>query len=188
MATAGRSVRATPLPRTPWTVEQTHLLAQWGKIAAAAQHAHYLLATRLGRRNRWLGIPTVICSAIVGTSLFATLSKRTEDVPVSLRVLIGLLSVVAAVLAATQTFLRFAERSERHVQAGDWYSAIKRDVEQILAFPPEDRDDAKEVLNRIRKDMNKAGQTYPEIGERTWHNVAKAYGVEQPAFGTEVEP
>src|SRR5947199_1891835 len=92
-----------------WDEHTEALLQDWHNRAAAAQHAHYLLAHRLRRRNLGLGIPAVVFSSIVGTSLFATLTR--ENVNTSLRILIGCISVLAAVAAALQTFLRFAERA-----------------------------------------------------------------------------
>src|SRR5947208_10376766 len=92
-----------------WNDAHDALVQDWHNRAAAAQHAHYLLAHRLRRRNLGLGIPAVVFSSIVGTSLFATLTR--ENVNTSLRILIGCISVLAAVAAALQTFLRFAERA-----------------------------------------------------------------------------
>jgi hypothetical protein len=46
------------------------------------------------------------------------------------------LFALQAVLAATQTFLGFAKRSEQHVQAADWYAAIRRKIDELLAFRP----------------------------------------------------
>jgi hypothetical protein len=168
-----------------WTTEETELAREWGRRAIAAQHAHYFLATRLHRRNLALGLPVVIVTAVVGTSVFATLSAAEGQISPGLRVLVGSLSLLAAVLAAMQTFLRFAERSERHTQAGDWYSAIRREIEELLALPPEKRGDPKKALDLLRKELNKAGQIYPEIGEETWHRVAQQYGVAQPTFQSE---
>jgi len=171
---------------TQWTREQSELLSSWRAHAAAAQHAHYLLVGRFRLANLWLGIPAVITSAIVGTSLFATLAdEKGETLPPEMRVAIGSLSVVAAVLAATQTFLGFAKRSEQHVQAADWYAAIRRKIDELLAFRPEDRGDPKKILDELRSDMNRASETYPEIGEVTWHAVARRYGVQQPPFPEE---
>lgn len=163
-----------------WTGEQSALLIAWKKRAAAAQHCHYFLSTRLHRRNLWLGIPVVILSTVVGTSLFATLADPKADIPVPIRITVGLVSVLAAVLAAIQTFLRFAERSERHAQAGDWFSAIRREIEELEAIPPERRGNPRTVLAGLRRDVNKAGQTYPQIGESVWHRIAPLYGVEEP--------
>jgi hypothetical protein len=170
-----------------WTREQTDLLKHWHRHTAAAQHAHYLLAARLRRANLWIGIPAVIASAVVGTSLFATLADEKGELIVSpgLRVAIASLSVVAAVLAAVQTFLGFAKRAEQHVQAADWYAAIRRKIEQTLTFRPEDRDDPRKVLDDIRSEMNRASQTYPEIGEEIWHSVGRRYGIAQPPYPEE---
>jgi hypothetical protein len=165
---------------TGWTEQETDLAREWGKRAAAAQHAHYYLATNLRRRNLALGIPVVILTAIVGTALFGSLAASTETFPVWVRFAVGTISIVAAVLAATQTFLRFAERSERHAQAGDWYSAIRREIDELLALPIEKRGESKRTLDGLRKEFNKAGQTYPEIGEETWGKVAREFGVEEP--------
>jgi hypothetical protein len=165
---------------TGWAVAETDLAREWGKRAAAAQHAHYYLATNLRRRNLALGIPVVILSAIVGTALFASLAASSDSFPLGLRLAVGSVSLLAAVLAAIQTFLRFAERSERHAQAADWYSAIRREIDELLALPVDKRGESKRTLDSLRKEFNKAGQTYPEIGESTWARVASTFGVEDP--------
>jgi len=175
-----------------WTAEETQLAQDWGKRAVAAQHAHYYLAAGLKKRNLALGIPVVIFTTVVGTSLFASMASTSSDassgssgIPGWARFAIGSISILAAVLAAIQTFLRFAERAERHAQAADWYSSIRREIEELLALPEHKRGDPKKVLDGLRKELNKAGQIYPEIGEKTWHRVAHLYGVEQPTFAKE---
>jgi hypothetical protein len=82
----------------------------------------------------------VITSAIVGTSLVATLAdEKAETLPPEMRFAIASLSVVAAVLAAAQTFLGFAKRSEQHVQAADCYAAIQRKIDAFGVPPPGSR-------------------------------------------------
>ena len=81
----------------------------------------------------------------------------------------------------------FAKRSEQHVQAADWYTGDQVKIDELLAFPSEDRGDPRKVLDDLRSDMNKASQTYPEIGEETWHTVARRYGVKQPPFPEEAK-
>src|SRR5947208_16432385 len=95
-----------------WNDAHDALVRDWHNRAAAAQHAHYLLAHRLRRRNLGLGIPAVVFSTVVGTSLFATLTR--QNVNTTLRVVIGSVGVLAAVAAALQTFLRFGERGSAH--------------------------------------------------------------------------
>ena len=128
------------------------------------------------KRNLLIGVPSVVFSSVVGTSLFATLTR--EDVNKTLRVVIGLVSFAAAALAALQTFFRFNERAERHVIAADWYSAVRRDLAELIALPPGQRGEPKECLDRVRKEMSKIGQQAPEIGEHLWAKMASRYSVE----------
>ena len=91
--------------------------------------------------------------------------------------LFGSGAFLAAALSALQTFLRFSERAEKHVVAADWYSAIRRDLDQLLALAPEERGRPKDCFDRIRKEMSKVGQQSPEIGDRMWDAVAARYGL-----------
>lgn len=167
-----------------WDQHSEELLRDWRKRLAAASEAHYRLASGLRRKNLWLGIPTVICSAVVGTSLFSTLEGPDVQVKLSpkFRAAIGAMSLFAAVLAALQTFLRFGERAEKHVVAGDWYAAIRRDVDQLLALPHEARGRPKDCFDRVRKEMAKVGQQSPEIGDRLWAVMASKYGLDDTTF------
>ena len=160
-----------------WGDRTESLLQDWHNRAAAAQHAHYLLAHRLRRRNLALGIPAVVFSSIVGTSLFASLTK--ENINTTLRVVIGFISVGAAVCAALQTFLRFAERAAQHVTAADWYAAIRRDTAQLLALPRTSRGPVKAALDAVRTQMNRAGQNAPEIGDPLWVKIAAEFHISE---------
>ena len=84
-----------------------------------------------------------------------------------------------------QTFLRFAERAEKHVVAGDWYAAIARRIDELLAFPPERRGDPKDVLERLGKEMNKAKTATRRPVRICGIRWPRAYGVTQPTFGDE---
>jgi hypothetical protein len=165
-----------------WTQPERDLLDEWAARVTAAQHAHYHLMTGLRRRNLALGIPVVVLSAIVGTALFATVaSDSTARAPVALRLAAGTISVLAAVLAGVQTFLKFSERAEQHGLAADWLAAVRRDIDLIRATPEGERGDPKKVLSDLRKEINKIAQNAPGIGEKTWHEYAVRYGVKEPA-------
>jgi hypothetical protein len=165
-----------------WTEELEGVLDDWRRRAWAAQTAHYRRATSLRRRHVWLGVPVVILTTMVGTSLFATLSK--EEVDPGLRVAVATVSVGAAVLAAVQTFFAFAQRADRHVLAADWYAAIRRRIEQMLALPREARDDPRKTLDALRKELNTVGSQFPEIGERYWLRAATEFEVREPPDGS----
>jgi hypothetical protein len=159
-----------------WTPHVEALLEDWHHRVYAAQTAHYASADLFRTLNYIVGVPAVIFSSVVGTSLFAGLEK---DSPRAM--LIASTSILAAVLGALQTFLRFAERATLHATAADWYSAIRRDIEEILHLPITDRGTPKDCLDEIRKEMNRAAQDSPELSARRWNKQAKRFGVKEPA-------
>lgn len=106
------------------------MLIEWYGRVDSAQRAHYVSAERFRRRSFWLGIPTVILSLVVGSSVFAALKLQPGP---RLQMLVGFLSLSAAVLAGLQTFLGYPERSERHRVAAAKYGALGREMEMYLA-------------------------------------------------------
>lgn len=136
----------------------TSLAERWLKRLRESQFAHYEAAERLSRANTRLGIPVVIFSAMVGTSIFASLGSSNE-LPTALRIAAGLISISAAVLASLQTFLKFSERAEKHRAIAARYGAIRRQIEQILAFEEINSD----VLKNIRSQIDTLGEEAPEI-------------------------
>lgn len=145
----------------PFSNEQ--LLTNWRKRARESQHAHYNSVKPLVRANYFLGVPVTILTSLVGTSLFATLEKTQTDP--KFRLAIAMISVLAAVLAGLQTFLRFSERAEKHRSAGARYGALRRDIEVMQAagapFDPAQIETLKEKMNSLSTDA-------PEIPPRIW--------------------
>jgi hypothetical protein len=165
----------------PWTPAERLLLTDWAARVTAAQHAHYFLMTRLRRRNLWLGIPVVVLSTIVGTALFATVATPGDyKAPLGFRLAAAFISVLTAVLAGVQTFLKFSERSERHGLAADWLAAVRRDIDLLQATPEKERGNPRETLSSLRKEINKIAQNAPAIGEALWHSYAAKYNVREP--------
>ena len=162
-----------------WTPSVEQLLRDWRERVYAAQSAYYEVAEQLSHRNYQLGIPVAIVSSMVGTAVFADWGKVN-----TYRWLVGSLSILAAILASLQTFLKFGENATLHGAAADWFAAIRRDIEEILALPPDLRGHPKECLDSIRQEMNKAGQKAPELSERLWRKTARRFGVEEPPGAT----
>lgn len=154
-----------------WTPKVEKLLQEWHKRVYAAQTAYYEEAEKLRRRNYQLGIPVVVVSSLVGTAVFSDVGYKW---------LVGSISILAAVMASLQTFLKFGEGATLHGAAADWFSAIRRDIEELLALPPNLRGRPKSCLDSIRQEMNKAGQKSPELSEHLWKKTARRFGVEEP--------
>ena len=165
-------------PSFAWNADIEDLMDEWRLRAWVAQMAHYRLASRLRKSNVWLGLPVIVFTTAIGTSVFATLSEK--DPPGLVRVTVGAVSVLAAILAAIQTFFNFASRADQHVLAADWYASIRRKIEEELRIPRRHRDNAKKFMDGIRKEMNTVGSQFPEIGDRLWADVAREFGLQDP--------
>ena len=164
-----------PKRESPWTPEVVKLLRDWSARAGASADAHYELCTRLSRSNIRFGVPVVVLTTFVGTSVFATLQHH---VNVALRVAVGMLSVLAAVLASLQTFLRFGERAEKHRTAAEAWAALRRDIEAMIALHPtypESRGDPKKYLDDVRQTFAQIAQQSPEMGEQGWWRPRRRY-------------
>jgi hypothetical protein len=107
-----------------------------------------------------LGIPAVVLSTTAGTTIFATL----ESVPdLRIRITVGLLSVAAAVLVSLQTFLRYAERAERHKSAAVRYGILRREAEEALAHCSAGEPCPREFFEKVRQRWDAVDQESPTV-------------------------
>ena len=147
------------------------LLERWHKEVSRSRHAHYEAARFYTKRNYWLGMPAVILSAIVGSTVFATLEK---EVYLWVRLLVGFLSVVAGVLTALQTFLAYSARAEKHRLIAAKYGGIRRDVE-VLQEKKISKSDTTAQLTDIGERMNALGEEAPTVPENIWVEACRRF-------------
>lgn len=151
--------------------EAERVLGDWYRRARESQFAHYAAASRYAALARLLGVPSVALSAAAGTALFASLQKETASV--DLRLALGLVSVLAGVLAALQTFLGFGERADRHRAAGSAYGSVRREIEQVRALPPRAAESVEAMLNRVRGRLDAIAEKAPDVPEGTWSKAQR---------------
>lgn len=168
--------QSKPAAKVPWTAPVLDLLRNWRHRAALSQEAHYARATRLATFNIWFGVPVVVLTTFVATSVFATL---TEDPSLELRIFVGTVSALAAVLASLQTFLRFQERAEKHRASAELWASIRREIDEMLALHPDylaERSDPKRYLDDLRRRMDEVSAQSLEIGDRYLSSAARKLG------------
>ena len=101
------------------------LIAEWGIGVSRMKGFHYEAATVLEHMHRRLGVPAIVLSTIVGASVFTALARS----PAAwIQVLVGLMSLAAALLSSLQTYQKYAERAERHRIAGARYGSLKSEI------------------------------------------------------------
>lgn len=140
------------------TDDRHAMVGQWLNGLRIQHIAQSRAAARCQRRSRILGTTVVVLTTLVGTSIFATL----EQTPATgWRVLAGLLSAVAAVFAALQTFLRYGELAELHKIAAQRYGRLRRELEQYATRAPHDQSDIDEYLTTVRERWDELDETSP---------------------------
>ena len=118
------------------------------------------------RRHLWLGVPVVITTTGIGSTIFVTLQSDSND---RVKWATGLLSFVAGVLAALQTFFNFSEQAERHrTVAAKWANIYRRLGQYQLNYPEtyDDRSSALSALNLILNDMEQVENESPDVQDR----------------------
>jgi hypothetical protein len=94
--------------------------------SAYVGRGHYLAAEAYAWQHRLLGIPVVVGSAALASSIFA---RSDSDHSRVWNTATGVVAAAIAVLAALQTFLRLSERSEEHKTSAVKYGEVRRTLE-----------------------------------------------------------
>jgi hypothetical protein len=105
----------------------------------------------------------------VGTSIFATASKASYY---WVSLVAGSISVLNAVMLALQTHLKYAERSEKHLQAAQQYGALRRSLEQNAAAASTPVE-LQGVLSEIGPKWNEIDRVAPPVPQRLNKRVVR---------------
>ena len=151
------------------------------RSAGRAGLGHYRAAEIFAKRHRRIGIPSVIMSAIVATSVFSTLS---ENVDIGFRIATGVVALVAAILAALQAFLGFGERAEKHKTAGGRYGKVRRDIDifelELEPISGANRGSALKRLQAITDELGKLATDSPTLTEAIYTIGKKDFDSQHP--------
>ena len=152
--------------------EQGRLLVpDWFRRAREAQQLHYACANSFNRLHYWLGIPTVVIAAFVGTAVFVSLE---QDAGGSIKIVVGMISILAAVLASLQTFLGLSERAEKHRFIAASYASVRRNLELLHAFWPDDDAELAKKLHQVKIEMDSLAKSAPHVPEKLNQRIRKA--------------
>ena len=149
--------------------------------------AHYKAADIASQWQNRLGIPVVVITSIVATSIFATISSNPAVV---WKLAAGLLSVLAAVLSALQTFFKFSKVAETHRSAGASYGAVRRELDifnlRYVDGTDTDRPSALKELDRISSRLSELASESPGVSAKPFRLAVKEIEGEQGKLPTSV--
>lgn len=136
--------------------DTSQVLSQWYERISIVAVGHYRAALRFSRLHFWIALPTVVLSAAVGTAVFATLQQQSAF---WLQFVVGAMSVLAAILTALQSTLRYQELAEKHRDAGAKYNALGREIELMITLREADPD----KINNLRVRIDSLALESPHI-------------------------
>lgn len=148
------------------------LLKHWRYRVHRVQLAHYEAGRKFSKYHLSLGLPAIALNTIVGTTVFSSIGQFSSSEHITwITVLVGLLSVISAVLVSLQTFLRYSDLSEKHRVAGARFANLKHRIELLGTMPPTDTQDLKSELTKIEEEWNKFRQDSPNIPFSIWSHI-----------------
>ena len=139
------------------TEEWKKLLNDWQQMAERAHQGHYNASAFYERLFLMLGIPVIFLSAFTGGSEVLGLVGNQIG---------GVISLIIAVLAGLQTFLKFSQRAERHRVAGANYGGIRRSIEEASIVLEDSDQDARKEVHAIKDQLDSLAKECPEIPRR----------------------
>ena len=140
------------------------LIGQWLQGLGNSHRAHYEAAKYYERLHLWIGVPTVVMSAALGTTVFTSL-QHADDAWI--KTLMAVLSVSMIALTSLQTFFKHSERAERHKTAAVQYGEVRRELEQKLQFASVDE----AVTKMIREKWDAADRQAPVLPPGLYERV-----------------
>lgn len=144
------------------------VLNEWKKRISRSHRSHKVAAAFYEGWSRKFGIIATALAAIVGTTVFSTLQEML--LPLSIKIVLGLLSVTAAVFAALQTYFNLPELARNHSKAATEFGDLRRRVERLEANPPTS-EKLEVALAALDEEWGAISQRAPIITQKLYERV-----------------
>ena len=174
---------STPTARYIPPATTDELVLAWLRRARESQLAHYAMASVLAKRSHWLGVPVIVITAVIGTSVFASIA--TQAISVEAKLIVGGLSVVATILSSLQTFFKFSERAEKHKSYGAWFGSVRRELETLHASGSASKEP--NYVSVLREKLDRLAEEAPHVSADVFNKVQLALAAQEtpnPAVNT----
>lgn len=148
-------------PDSPEVARLEDMAVQWLDRTRVLYRAHERSATIYSRRGVILSVAILTLASVVGTSIFATIDSEPST---TWKVVTGLLSLGAAVLAAFQAFLVYPELAHHHRQTASRIGGLMRRLDLIGAAGSVDA----AALEDVRLRWERISEDAPAVAQRIY--------------------
>ncbi len=133
------------------------MIADWKERIDRRQRAHFYVAEKFNKYHYAIGLPATICAAVAGATLFTEVSDA------RVRMAVGAIGLIAAVLSAIQTFYSHAKRGEQHRTSAAQLGRVRREIEIFEQFTPQSKKEQEEKIREINEAMAKIEEDAPVV-------------------------
>ncbi|MET7731175.1 SLATT domain-containing protein [Streptomyces sp. NPDC005402] len=144
-------------------------LRQWCHGVRITHRAQEQTAAKFDGFGRALAVGSLVISAVVGTAIFSTLSASPA---LGWKIVVGLLSIIAAVLSALQAGLKYPERADRHRQAALDIGNLRHKMEITLT-----KGDPRDDMPGLAEEWDSLQKNVPTVPRRLYARVEKELAV-----------
>ncbi|NIM93099.1 MAG: SLATT domain-containing protein [Anaerolineales bacterium] len=137
------------------------LIDGWKKRVNENQKTNYALAIKHNRYHYWIGLPATIFATIAGAILLADVDEQ------RIRTAIGIVGIIAAIFCAILTFYSHAKRAEYHRFAASRFIHVRRDLEILERFVPENKSEREQRTREFDARILSIEEDAPAISVRT---------------------
>lgn len=162
----------------PVSIARTEIIKEAKRLEETTLHSakgHYQAAEGWTNRNLWLGLPTVILSAIVGATAFSRYADAYWPVSASA----GVMSIIVTVLSGITTFLNPNEKKSAHFNAAHAYDTLNNDARLFWSIECWGEESDEILTSKLRELVgrkNKLNSTSPQIPP--WAYLRAKVGIE----------
>lgn len=157
---------------------QKQTLLKWRARCKRAQMTHNYTEISYRRFHISIGILLILLTTSASVMTFASFPASGKWVPV-------VISVAATIFAAFQTFMKFSEQAEIHRVIARRYGELKKEIEYVFDFPPE-QSVLSERVDAIRIKENEISQDSPNALTHNWNRAKKETKNENDEFSTRI--
>lgn len=147
------------------------LLKGWHKGLRILQKGNFIASTYYGKLGKRFGVPVVITTSIVSSTIFATIGESEYS---GIQLVAGFVSILATVLSSLQTFLGYSERSSSHKEAAVGYGELRTEVQLLLASDLPHVTDLEARIESIRSRWSALDKGSPTLPDWIYADAAKA--------------
>lgn len=164
----------TASDKNNWTSEKVQLLMKWRQQARVY---HWLHAKSSSYKNWWyvkIFYTSVFLSSLGLAQNFGIFFTEEGNTFKMIQIVNAVIITMIGVLNIYLKTSKIVELVEKHSNTSKDFYTLQTEIEEQLAQTPEDREDGKIHLKKVRVKITSLTKESPEISQTIWHKFAQA--------------